>query len=148
MGQTLRKAEPWQLGLGMVVVGGSAAAVVAHLYQKKRSSSTTCTMSNAASPPLTSPTPEVDLIPEKRKPTKPSAQLKIATPLAAVAKVVEARKAAAGGGSFEPLPVTVLSGFLGAGKTTTVSVSSSQASPPRVRLCCIALTLCTRILCW
>lgn len=146
MGQTLRKAEPWQLGLGMVVVGGSAAAVVAHLYQKKRSSSTTCTMSN--SPPLTSPTPEVDLIPEKRKPTKPSAQLKIATPLAAVAKVVEARKAAAGGGSFEPLPVTVLSGFLGAGKTTTVSVSSSQASPPRVRLCCIALTLCTRILCW
>lgn len=145
MGQTLRKAEPWQLGLGMVVVGGSAAAVVAHLYQKKRSSSTTCTN---ASPPLTSPTPEVDLIPEKRKPTKPSAQLKIATPLAAVAKVVEARKAAAGGGSFEPLPVTVLSGFLGAGKTTTVSVSSSQASPPRARLCCIALTLCTRILCW
>eukprot|EP00947_MAST-08B_sp_MAST-8B-sp1_P001659 g1659.t1 len=36
----------------------------------------------------------------------------------AVAKIVEAKKAA--GTALEPLPVTVLSGFLGAGKTTTL----------------------------
>ena len=39
----------------------------------------------------------------------------------AVRRVAEAKKAAGGSGSAQhPLPVTVLSGFLGAGKTTTL----------------------------
>ena len=47
-----------------------------------------------------------------------TAETKANDPMDAVKRVVEAKKAAAG--SFEPLPVTVLSGFLGAGKTTTL----------------------------
>jgi G3E family GTPase len=47
-----------------------------------------------------------------------TAEMKANDPMDAVKRVVEAKKAAAG--SFEPLPVTVLSGFLGAGKTTTL----------------------------
>ena len=38
----------------------------------------------------------------------------------AVRNVVQAKKGATGAGSTHPLPVTVLSGFLGAGKTTTL----------------------------
>ena len=44
-----------------------------------------------------------------------------ADPMDAVRRVAEAKKAAGGSGSAQhPLPVTVLSGFLGAGKTTTL----------------------------
>ena len=130
MGQALRKAEPWQIGLGIVIAGGTAVAVVAHLAPKESSSPglpLTPTTTPRPSTPISGVHPSV---PEKEKPSKAGSavmaanllsgvQLEADNPLAAITRVVEAKKAA-GSGSFKPLPVTVLSGFLGAGKTTTL----------------------------
>ena len=53
-------------------------------------------------------------------PAVPAAPVAPDDPLAVVKRAIEARQASATGPAAEPLPVTVLSGFLGAGKTTTL----------------------------
>ena len=116
MGQALGKAEPWQVGLGAIVLGGAAAAAAVHLAKRERPS-------QAASAP-TAPTADgLGLrLGKKRAPApgaRPGAGTQGAAPMAAVAKLVDAKMAGASG-PLEPLPVTVLSGFLGAGKTTTL----------------------------